>query len=66
MSKKDDIRHVLHNSNKPLSTNKVADKAGFDWHTADKHLKEMAQHGDVYRAKMSPRETLWWDREMPF
>lgn len=66
MSKKDDIRSVLRNSDKPLSTNKVADRAGCDWHTANRHLKEMAQQGDVYRAKMSDRETLWWDREMPF
>ncbi|WP_336365411.1 hypothetical protein [Halalkalicoccus salilacus] len=43
MSKKDDIRRVLCNSDKPLSTNKVADKAGFNWHTADKHLKCTAE-----------------------
>lgn len=62
----DRILHVLSESDRPLSTNEVADHAGVDWHTANKHLGRMVDQGSVYRSDVSDRLTLYWDQEIPF
>lgn len=64
--KRDRALLVLQESDKPLSTNEVADQVGVDWHTANKHLNTLVEKGRIHRSEISNRLTLYWDREIPF
>lgn len=64
--KKERMLLVLRESDKPLSTNEVADQLGVDWHTANKHLNKLVENGAVHRSEVSNRLTLYWDRKIPF
>lgn len=57
---------ILHESDKPLSTNEVAEQLGVDWHTAKKHLGKLVKQNKVHRSEVSNRLTLYWDEEIPF
>lgn len=56
----------MRKTDKPLSTNQVADKLGVDWHTAKKRLDRLVKKDRAHRSKVSDRLTLYWDREIPF
>ncbi|MDY6762000.1 MAG: hypothetical protein SVY41_03050 [Candidatus Nanohaloarchaea archaeon] len=62
----EDALRVLKNTDRPLSTNEVADEMDVDWHTARKRLEVLVDQGDAHRSVVSNRLTLYWDREIPF
>ncbi len=55
------ILHVLSESDRPLSTNQVAEHTGVDWHTAKKWLDRLVDQNRVQRSQVSDRLTLYWD-----
>ncbi|MCJ7478671.1 MAG: hypothetical protein MUP63_00645 [Candidatus Nanohaloarchaeota archaeon QJJ-7] len=57
---------TLENSERPLSTNEVADRLEVDWHTAKKRLEKLVNKEKADRSEVSNRLTLYWDREIPF
>lgn len=57
---------ILHRSDKPLSTNQVAERLDVDWHTAKKRLDTLVKEKKIYRSDVSDRLTLYWDQEIPF
>lgn len=57
---------LIERSEKPLSTNEVAESLGVDWHTARKRLDSLVEKKKINRSKVSNRLTLYWDREIPF
>lgn len=57
---------ILRKTDKPLSTNQVADELGVDWHTAKKRLDRLVEKDRAHRSTVSDRLTLYWDREIPF
>lgn len=65
MSKQQRILQALHDADSPLSTNKVADRAGLDWHTASDILHGLLEEDKVTKRELSNRLTLWWDRDTP-
>lgn len=60
------VRSLLHEADKPLSTNQVAEELDIDWHTAKKRLDKLVDKEQAYRSTVSDRLTLYWDREIPF
>lgn len=57
---------ILGASDRPLSTNEVAEELDVDWHTANDRLETMVEKGEAHRSQVSSRLTLYWDREIPF
>lgn len=61
-----DVLTLLHRSDRPLSTNEIAEELDIDWHTAKKRLDLLVDQDKVDRSEVSSRLTLYWDREIPF
>lgn len=61
-----EILRLLRESDRPLSTNRIAAEAEVDWHTAKKRLDALVRENQVHRSEVSNRLTLYWDREIPF
>lgn len=55
------IRAALANADQPLSTNQLADRTDYDWHTVRDRLEELDDTGQVDRTELSTRLTLWAD-----
>jgi chromosome segregation and condensation protein ScpB len=53
------IRAALANADQPLSTNQLADRTGYDWHTVRDRLEELDDTGQVHSSELSTRLTLW-------
>ena len=65
MALTDRIQTILNDADQPLSTNAIADRAGVEWHTANKRLETMEEQGRIHRSELNDRLTLWWDRDIP-
>lgn len=57
---------LLQQSDRPRSTNEIADELDIDWHTAKKRLDKLVEQEKVHRSRVSDRLTLYWDEEIPF
>ena len=56
------ILRALYKARRPLSTNKVAEKAEVSWNTADDDLKELVKQGRVSMARKGEKGTkkVWY------
>ena len=62
----DRVKKQLERSDSPLSTKRVAEQLGVDWHTAKDALDTLEERGAVARTEISTRLTLWSDQEIQF
>lgn len=59
------VRRTLETADKPLSTQAIADRTGYDWKTVNDRLETMHDSGEIDRKEFSDRLTLWWDQDIP-
>ncbi|MFB6241869.1 MAG: hypothetical protein ABEJ36_03645 [Candidatus Nanosalina sp.] len=59
------VREYLQDTEKPQSTNAIAEALDADWHTENDAQEELEEAGEAHRSEMSDRLTLWWDRPIP-
>lgn len=65
MSRTQQVKRIIDEAGRPLSTNQIADELGVDWHTVKKELDELHERNEVHRSEVSDSMTLWWNQEIP-
>ena len=53
------IYSMLKYSDRPLSVNEIASRAGVDWHTADKKLLNLLLENAVFHKRISNHKFFW-------